>query len=129
MNFWMDNWVGDRPLITYLSVVGNLNLQVAEVFTCIGPNLHVLRELIPEHVVQLVCDAGITLRQGLDRCVWKLPKKWSFFVWRAKRKAIPVDNIIQQLGISIASKCECCIQPQLESLNHILCGGVGAQKI
>lgn len=68
-------------------------------------------------------------------CTWKkwfwknwLPRKMPFFVWRAKRRAISMDNIIKHLDIPIVSKCECCDQPEMELLHHILCEGIGAQK-
>lgn len=81
-------------------------------------------------------SAWQAIQQQGEICSWKawlwktwILKKMSFFVWRAKRRAIPVDGIIQVLGIPIVSKCECCAQPKRESFHHILCEGEGAQKV
>ncbi|KAG6658115.1 hypothetical protein CIPAW_04G137600 [Carya illinoinensis] len=63
-------------------------------------------------------------------CLWKkwlwhsmVPKKMSFVCWRAKKHVLPVDDIISKLGIPLASKCHCCVLPQQESIDHILCSG------
>ncbi|KAG7988464.1 hypothetical protein I3843_03G189700 [Carya illinoinensis] len=69
-------------------------------------------------------------------CTWKkwlwkewIPKKMSFFVWRARRRAIPIDDVIRRLGIPIVSKCECCFQAKVESFNHLFCEGEGPKVV
>lgn len=52
-----------------------------------------------------------------------VPKKMSLLCWRAKKQVLPVDDILIKLGISLVSKCHCCVLPQQESIDHILCSG------
>ncbi|XP_041022432.1 uncharacterized protein LOC121263546 [Juglans microcarpa x Juglans regia] len=58
-----------------------------------------------------------------------MPKKMSFFCWRARQKAVPVDEVIQQLGIPLASKCCCCGVPNIETLDYALCEGKWPKKV
>ncbi|KAG6658021.1 hypothetical protein CIPAW_04G130600 [Carya illinoinensis] len=69
-------------------------------------------------------------------CEWKkwlwldkIPKKMSFLCWRAKRGIVTTDDVIQNLSIPLASKCNCCIAPNIESLQHVLCEGSNAQMV
>lgn len=162
MNFWLDNWLGDGPLIDSVPVIGSVNLQVEEVVDETGPNFCRLSELVNEEILTKISDEGVWLRQGSDICVWKssvdggfstksawhiirhwgeictwkkwlwkdwLPKKMYFFVWRAKRIADPVDDVILNLEIPLVSKCECCDQPKVETFHHLLCEGDGAKMV
>lgn len=53
-----------------------------------------------------------------------------FFVcWRARLKALPVDETIKGLGVPIVSKCECCVVPKVETLDHVLCDGEEARNV
>ncbi|XP_041026870.1 uncharacterized protein LOC121267058 [Juglans microcarpa x Juglans regia] len=143
-------------------VVGDAKLKVNEVMEDTGPNYELLRELVPEEVVEKIRRFGLRVCQGEDLCVWKhtvdgefttksawevirkhglnctwrrwlwqdfVPKKMSFICWRARRKAIPVDDIIRSIRIPIVSKCSYCLHPQVETLNHILCEGDGAKQV
>ncbi|KAG6627879.1 hypothetical protein CIPAW_15G160400 [Carya illinoinensis] len=69
-------------------------------------------------------------------CLWKtwlwqkaIPKKMSFVCWRARLHALPVDENICKLGIPLVSKCNCCDEAQVETLDHVLCSGVGARNV
>ncbi|XP_042958094.1 uncharacterized protein LOC122293629 [Carya illinoinensis] len=55
-------------------------------------------------------------------------KKMSFFCWRAKRGAVPTDERVQWMNIPLVSKCQFCVIPDVESLNHVLCAGPEVQK-
>lgn len=53
-NFWMDNWLGDGPLMASNLVVGNEQLQLSEIIDETGPKLHVIQELVPDVVLQKI---------------------------------------------------------------------------
>lgn len=50
-----------------------------------------------------------------------LPKKISICIGKAKYKFLVVDNKIQTYGIILASKCDCCLKPKYETIDHVLC--------
>ncbi|XP_042974708.1 uncharacterized protein LOC122306346 [Carya illinoinensis] len=75
-------------------------------------------------------------RERGDLCEWrrwpwldKIPKKMSFLCWRVKRGVVPTDDVIQWLGIPLASKCHCCIDSKSETLQHTMCEGLNAQLV
>ncbi|GAV67199.1 zf-RVT domain-containing protein [Cephalotus follicularis] len=57
--------------------------------------------------------------------IWNafIPTRIAFFIWKAVFNGISVDKNIQQRGISLASKCTCCSNPNIESLEHLLFQG------
>ncbi|XP_022896799.1 uncharacterized protein LOC111410603 [Olea europaea var. sylvestris] len=57
--------------------------------------------------------------------VWHplIPKKVSFMIWKGLHKALSVDLRIKEVGINLASKCNCCESPSQESEEHILSTG------
>ncbi|GAA0147841.1 reverse transcriptase [Lithospermum erythrorhizon] len=58
-------------------------------------------------------------RSALYAALWhsNIPRKMSFLAWRLMRGCLPVDEVMQQKGIPLASKCQCC--QQVETLEHI----------
>lgn len=46
--------------------------------------------------------------------------KKSISLWKGFHENLSFDNNIQQLHISLVLCCDCCIQAQSESMNHIL---------
>ncbi|XP_027157156.1 uncharacterized protein LOC113758547 [Coffea eugenioides] len=65
----------------------------------------------------------------VDQRLWNatIPLKISFFVWKVLRGIVPVDLVLQNRGINLASCCSCC-SAQGESLLHLfLDGPVAAQ--
>lgn len=61
-------------------------------------------------------------KQAWSDIVWN--KTTSFrvnaFVWRVYRGAIAVDNNIQRRGVPFTSRCVCCQNPTIETLDHLL---------
>ncbi|KAG2717585.1 hypothetical protein I3760_03G182300 [Carya illinoinensis] len=152
VNFWMENWLGDGPLLASTSIIGDEKLQVKDVFDASGPILNRIQPLVNDASLAKIVAVGVRLKSRPNICVWKhtingefttksawqlirnrgaewIPKKMSFFVWRARKRAIPIDDVIRRLGIPIASKCECCEQAKAESFNHLLCEGEGSQAV
>ncbi|CAM8909441.1 unnamed protein product [Rhodiola kirilowii] len=70
--------------------------------------------------------------QKLDRSVlskvWQkwIPPKISVFLWRLKHKALATDDRVQWCGIPLVSKCRCCTNPSVESLEHLFLSGEAA---
>ncbi|KAG2411275.1 hypothetical protein I3760_Q015100 [Carya illinoinensis] len=147
VNFWMDNWVGCGPLHDFCPVIGNIGLKVAEVFDNWGPKLEVIGDLVPDEVIELIKEAGIKLKpNNSDVLIWKHTVEGKFttksawelsrengqiYEWKkwTKRGAVPTDDRVQRLNIPLVSKCQCCVIPDVESLNHVLCAGLEVQMV
>lgn len=41
-----------------------------------------------------------------------IPLKWSLIVWRAVIDRLPLDGALQKIGVQLASKCNCCLEPK-----------------
>lgn len=56
-----------------------------------------------------------------DRVVWNkfTPFRINCFMWRLFQNALPVDANIQTKGIALASRCVCCANPKLETMDHL----------
>ncbi|XP_042959541.1 uncharacterized protein LOC122294687 [Carya illinoinensis] len=63
--------------------------------------------------------------------VWHkfLPKKIAICVWRAAFNCLSVDEQTRNIGIPIASACNCCKERQNEDLEHLLSKGELAVSI
>ena len=57
--------------------------------------------------------------------IWhpQLPMKVSVFIHRLLRNRLPLDSTICKHGISGPSKCFCCVQANVESMDHVFCNG------
>lgn len=58
-----------------------------------------------------------------------IPLKWSILVWKAVNGKLPLDFNLQQIGIQLASKCECCVDSKVESIDHLFVQSETAQKM
>ncbi|KAF5472990.1 hypothetical protein F2P56_009642 [Juglans regia] len=58
-----------------------------------------------------------------------LPKRVSICMWKAWFACHPVDMCIQSVGIQLASRCNCCQNGKVKSLDHVLCSGSIAQEV
>ncbi|KAL9679405.1 hypothetical protein QQ045_017264 [Rhodiola kirilowii] len=48
-----------------------------------------------------------------------IPPKISVFVWKLWHRAVPTDDNISRCGISLASRCWCCINRKREEMEHL----------
>ncbi|KAL6569244.1 hypothetical protein OROMI_013758 [Orobanche minor] len=58
----------------------------------------------------------------------------SVFIWRLLQRQIPTDDILQQRGVSLASRCLCCSQTQTqtyhtETIAHLFLESVVAREV
>lgn len=53
----------------------------------------------------------------------------SMFLWRLFANRIPVDVKMQWKGISLASKCRCCVKSDVESRLHLFATGEMARRV
>ncbi|XP_060182018.1 uncharacterized protein LOC132611633 [Lycium barbarum] len=85
-------------------------------FTCASP-----RELTRKRK-----DTNDTLNN-----LWykRLPFKIAFLNWRVMRKKLPLDDIVSKFGQNIVSRCNCCPNPQSETLDHLFVHGDIAKNI
>ncbi|KAJ6802965.1 uncharacterized protein M6B38_366310 [Iris pallida] len=51
------------------------------------------------------------------------------FLWRLSRNAIPVDARLVSMGFQLASRCSCCANPELESIDHLFVRSETATKV
>lgn len=49
-----------------------------------------------------------------------LPKKISMCNWRAWFQSLAVDERVKNKGIALALACDCCSNPAMESIDHVL---------
>lgn len=63
--------------------------------------------------------------------IWSkwLPKKMSICKWKATFNFLSVDDQVRKLGISLASRCNCCLVGSVEDLEHVLGKGEFAVAI
>lgn len=66
------------------------------------------------------------LRNKKDKVDWAkmvwlkgLPYKISFFLWRVMHGRIPTDDNLKRMRISIVSKCCCCEEGEMETMNYL----------
>ncbi|CAI9782831.1 unnamed protein product [Fraxinus pennsylvanica] len=59
------------------------------------------------------------------RWVWHsaLPKRMSVIMWKAFSGALSVDNKVRQMGVALASSCDCCLTGMEETASHVLSTG------
>ena len=65
----------------------------------------------------------------LNSCGKKTSFKMSFFLWRAWEFRVPVDDVLQHIGVNIASKCWCCTRPKTETMSHLFLTSSIATKL
>ncbi|KAK6786607.1 hypothetical protein RDI58_015132 [Solanum bulbocastanum] len=53
----------------------------------------------------------------------------SFLVWRAWKYRVPVDEVLQKMGIQLVSKCWCCQESKHETLPHLFLTSSTASKL
>ncbi|XP_060183224.1 uncharacterized protein LOC132613196 [Lycium barbarum] len=57
-----------------------------------------------------------------------VPFKISFFMWRLWKFKVPIDEVVASIGIPLVSKCCCCHNAQIDTINHLfLCGDLAAK--
>ena len=63
--------------------------------------------------------------------VWHkaLPKRASVVMWKALSRSLSVDERIRQVGIAMASRCDCCSVGNEETANHVLSAGSFADEV
>lgn len=71
-----------------------------------------------------------------DKCSWSrycwnkyIPSRIGFFLWRLSRNALPVEAKLRSMGFSLPSKCVCCVNPAVETLDHLFVAGEVASGI
>ncbi|KAG2685816.1 hypothetical protein I3760_10G143300 [Carya illinoinensis] len=58
-----------------------------------------------------------------------LPRRVVVCVWEAWFRSLPVDMRITDMGVALASRCDCCARGSLEMLDHVLCSGDVAKAV
>ncbi|XP_060190382.1 uncharacterized protein LOC132619513 [Lycium barbarum] len=146
-NIWFDNWTKLGALIYVVPQSWKINEHVedvSELMTDGGWNISKLMQLFPEDIVQhIIQEIGITYASN----EWDRPSsshghhfvitatdyftKWvvdddKFRLWKFK---VPVDEVVASIGIPLVSKCCCCHNAQMETINHLFLCGELATKV
>ncbi|XP_042962389.1 uncharacterized protein LOC122296652 [Carya illinoinensis] len=87
------------------------------------------KKYVGQEDVYKINEAGVRLKSNKpDVLIWKHSVEGNFTT-RAKRRAVPTDDIVQSLDIPVVSKCHSCVLPCVELLQHVLCEGQSAQRV
>lgn len=143
ISFWKDNWLG-----TILDKTNSSNITVQEGLLELEKWKPALTEdqwfkakaIVTDDQIkdELRCTLSPSGKFRIADYVKKYQrpkaKKWwsdimwnkysSFrvnaFNWKIMRRAIPVDRNVQMRGIALVSRCVCCSNPKVETLEHLM---------
>ncbi|GAA0159743.1 hypothetical protein LIER_16451 [Lithospermum erythrorhizon] len=144
-DFWMDPWLHSGPLLNHSAGLVPVNDFMTDGYWNLlklheyGPNDQVsnilqceVRRERSDEVIWKASNHGnfnfkatwqlireIQPFSGVHKAIWykSIPKKVSFTVRRIVQSWLPVDNILQKRGITLASKCQFCGSG--ENIDHI----------
>lgn len=70
-------------------------------------------------VFDLMRDASSAMLT--TKFIWHslLPRQMSIFLWRLFIKRLPLDEGLWKKGYSLASRCCCCLQYDMETFTHV----------
>ncbi|CAI9781002.1 unnamed protein product [Fraxinus pennsylvanica] len=68
---------------------------------------------------------------SLKSTVWHnaLPKRSSVVIWKALSGSLSFDDRVRQIGVAMASRCNCCTTGHEEDSNHVLSAGDFADEV
>lgn len=69
-NFSFHTWLGEGSLTENSLVVVDTGLKVWSLWSDLGRNVEMLRNLLSEQLVEKIVHSGIRLREGEDKCIW-----------------------------------------------------------
>ncbi|KAF7836001.1 putative ribonuclease H protein At1g65750 family [Senna tora] len=123
-NFWLDNWIGGKPLIETLDLDAaddiNTNLRVSDFIRDSTWQLDSVRNIIPVDMLNLIRGVPLPrlffcgchyLGGEVDwKWVWKLklPENVKFFLWLAFLDALPTNALRFKRGMSSSGACTRC---------------------
>ncbi|KAG2674338.1 hypothetical protein I3760_13G129300 [Carya illinoinensis] len=53
----------------------------------------------------------------------------SLCMWKTRFNCLPIEERVQSVGVSLASRCACCSRGGVEDQNHFLCNGTMAFEV
>lgn len=159
VDFWKDRWWGEEKLGDLVDVSSSLSVREAvtnftwkdQVCSILNANeimkIQSMGEVINSEADRSVWAVnacgnfslksaweGIRIKKnvaGSLRFIWHpcTPLKLSFLSWRMLHKRLPVDDYLIRMGFQLASKCNCCSQPQIETVEHIFVTSLTAKTV
>nr|XP_027083643.1 uncharacterized protein LOC113705941 [Coffea arabica] len=114
--FWWDNWSGLDPLAWRFPDLAS-NARVYD-FLHEGQWDHLALAAFPLEVTESAADSFFCFG-----------KKFSFLMWRLLHEQLPVDDVLAKFQVHGPSRCQCCLLPQLETLQHVFATGVLATEV
>ncbi|XP_060182743.1 uncharacterized protein LOC132612645 [Lycium barbarum] len=126
-NIWFDNWTKLGALSYVVPQSWQINEQaedVSELMTDGRWNISKLMQLFPEDIVQhIIQEIDIKYASNeWDRPWWMMTSSGKFTF------KVPIDEVVASIGIPLVSKCCCCHNAQMETMNHLfLCGDLATK--
>ncbi|XP_060170720.1 uncharacterized protein LOC132601662 [Lycium barbarum] len=127
-NIWFDNWTKLGALSYVVPQSWKINdhaEDVSELMSNGGWNISKLMQLFPEDIVQhIIQEIDIKYASSeWDRPWWMMTSTRRFTKFK-----VPIDEVVESIGIPIVSKCCCCHTAQIETINHLfLCGDLATK--
>ncbi|XP_060202283.1 uncharacterized protein LOC132630733 [Lycium barbarum] len=99
--------------------------DVSELMTDGKWNISKLMQLFPEDIVQhIIQEIDIKYASNeWDRPWWMMTSTCKFTF------KVPIDEVVASIGIPLVSKCCCCQNAQIETINHMFLCGELATKV
>ncbi|XP_071928159.1 uncharacterized protein [Coffea arabica] len=140
MDFWRDRWALHALLINLSIMEDPPQLRVWELWQRdawnlrVQPSQHdvVVWNASPSGIFSSQCAYELVPKRKssslIHSIIWNpmLPIKYFFLAWRVLYGFLPLDTLLQQRGMLLASKCEFCEEE--ESARHLFfAGGIAVQ--
>ncbi|XP_073125486.1 uncharacterized protein [Henckelia pumila] len=112
LSFWFDSWSLDGPLASRCPVHGLPNRLVKWFYDEREWNLEKLLSVVTQEVADQIMEVPINLTD-VDRAIWlpshngrfSVKSAWDLVRSKAQPNGLPVDDILQARGLSLASLC------------------------
>ncbi|CAI9780944.1 unnamed protein product [Fraxinus pennsylvanica] len=128
ISFWYAHWLEDGPLSMHVSHIDQPALKIKDVCLDSGWNVAQLLQLVGKLVLWLRARSPQT---SWAKWVWHstIPKRMSVSMWKALFGALSVDCRVHQMGVALASRCDCCLMGNEETISHVLSTGDVANEV
>ncbi|KAH6762745.1 hypothetical protein C2S52_020178 [Perilla frutescens var. hirtella] len=139
VSFWDDVWFPNLPLSAYCPAIVVDHCHVDWYLSAESWSIERLHALSAHYAL---LDYLIDFAES-DSCWYRRPERvifgsfWhdgltptiSIFLWHLMHGRIPVDVRLQSRRIHLASCCQCCVDPQIESIEHVFLWSESAKSV
>ncbi|XP_073153277.1 uncharacterized protein [Henckelia pumila] len=126
VSFWDDTWLGDAPLSSRCDVRGDRCVRVFSFLLEGDWDFDLLCAVIAPSVAEEIVQIPVLVDEP-DAAIWIHSTDGAFSVRSSWEQWLPVDEVLQQRGFSLVSKCQCC--ELSETFTHIFIDGPIARSV